>query len=90
MIHAQLACSLLTIYWIDLLHTSMARNWVNGADAPDLDTSINYYYFEAKAVVVCAASALYTLLYLPHILVFTQSLGWTLPNLHPLFQGQRS
>lgn len=68
----------------------MARNWVNGADAPDLDTSINYYYFEAKAVVVCAASALYNLLYLPHILVFTQSLGWTLPNLHPLFQGQRS
>lgn len=75
MIHAQLACSLLTIYWIDLLHTSMARNWVNGADAPDLDTSNSHYDFEAKTGVVCAASALCNLLYLHHILVFTQSLG---------------
>ena len=53
----------------------MARNWVNGADAPDLDTSNSHYDFEAKTGVVCAASALCNLLYLHHILVFTQSLG---------------
>ena len=51
------------------------NHMLNGADAPDLDTSNSHYDFEAKTGVVCAASALCNLLYLHHILVFTQSLG---------------
>lgn len=55
MIHTQLA----TVCQIDRLHINIAWDEMSEGGTPGLGTPPNYWYFENRAAVACAAPALH-------------------------------